>query len=115
MIIENDYTFMNKRCYRVSSNSGVLIRRVETGEVKPYFSGIKGNDTYTYEETSTLVADWEREQKYKNRIIQLIRLRYDENDELALIHQKEQQADEYAAYLAYRQECKDKAKAEIYG
>lgn len=52
---------------------------------------------------------------YKEKIIELIRLKYDADDELALLHQKEENADEYAAYLVYRQECKDKAKAEIFG
>lgn len=52
---------------------------------------------------------------YKKRIIGLIRERYDANDELAILRQVDTKPQDYADYNAYCEECKAKAKKEIYG
>lgn len=44
-----------------------------------------------------------------------LRARYSLWDEIALLRQKDQKPEEYAAYCAYAEECKAAAKAEIYG
>ncbi len=57
------------------------------------------------------------EEARKARVAALIRERYSPDDEFALINNMidsptEEHRDEYAAYQAYRAECKERAKAE---
>ena len=50
---------------------------------------------------------------YRRRVRQLIRLRYDIEDEIALERQKDTKPAEYAAYFEYCEACKAQAKAEF--
>ena len=52
---------------------------------------------------------------YGQTVDSLIRKRYSLWDELAILRQRDEKPEEYAAYDAYCEECKAKAKAEIYG
>lgn len=56
-----------------------------------------------------------KEQQYKWRVIELIRQRYDADDEMALLRQRETKAEEFAAYNTYCEDCKAQAYQEIYG
>ena len=69
--------------------AGYEIREVETPEPTPYVP--------TYEE----------------RVVELIRLRYDINSELAILRQRDSKPDEFAEYNAYCEECKAKAKEQL--
>lgn len=64
-------------------------------------------------------ADSEREARYKARVVALIRERYDADDETALLANRgdgdPEHAEEYAAWQAYREECKQRARAEVAG
>lgn len=54
---------------------------------------------------------------YAERVSQLIRERYSLNDELAILRQKDSSAEkaaEFEAYTLYAEECKIKARQEIY-
>lgn len=47
---------------------------------------------------------------YEERVVELIRLRYDINSELAILRQRDSKPEEFAEYNAYCEECKQQAK-----
>lgn len=47
---------------------------------------------------------------YEERVVQLIRERYDLDAELAILRQRDSKPEEFADYNAYCEECKAKAK-----
>ena len=47
---------------------------------------------------------------YEQYIVYLIRKRYTQNDEFAILRQKDRKPDEYAEYDAYCEQCKAQAK-----
>lgn len=49
---------------------------------------------------------------YEARVVELIRLRYSVDDELAILRQREQKSEEYQAYFDYAEACKAQAKTE---
>ena len=57
--------------------------------------------------------------RYKARVVALIRERYDADDETALLANRgdgdPEHAEEYAAWQAYREQCKQRARAEVAG
>ena len=50
---------------------------------------------------------------YEQRVVQLIRERYDIDAELAILRQRDSKPEEFAEYNAYCEECKTKAKEEL--
>ena len=50
---------------------------------------------------------------YEERVVDLIRLRYDVNAELAILRQRDSKPEEFAEYNAYCEECKLQAKEEL--
>ena len=50
---------------------------------------------------------------YGQTVDSLIRKRYSLWDELAILRQRDEKPEEYAAYNAYCEECKKKAKEEM--
>ena len=52
---------------------------------------------------------------YGQTVDSLIRKRYSLWDELAILRQRDEKPEEYAAYNAYCEECKAKAKAIVFG
>lgn len=56
-----------------------------------------------------------KEQRYKWRVIELIRERYDQDDETALLRQRDTKVEEFSAYNTYCEDCKAQAYQEIYG
>lgn len=73
----------------------------ETEEIQVYIP-------YTPEE----LAEYTQE-RYERRVEQLIRKKYSISQELAVLRQRDVKTEEFAAYNAYAEECKTKAKAEI--
>lgn len=53
------------------------------------------------------------EQRYKNLVIEKIRLQYSIDDELAILRQKETKPSEFASYNSYCEQCKSEARAEL--
>lgn len=49
---------------------------------------------------------------YKERVVQHIRERYDVDDELAVLRQRDKKPDEFAAYNSYVEDCKARAREE---
>jgi len=64
--------------------------------------------------TETELAE-RKQQKYENRVVELLRKKYSLNQELAILRQRDEKPEEYATYDAYAEECKTQAKAEIFG
>lgn len=56
----------------------------------------------------------EKEMRYKSRIVELIRERYTIDDELALNRQREDKRTEWVAYDTFCEECKTKAREEVW-
>ncbi len=50
---------------------------------------------------------------YEERVVQLIRERYDLDAELAILRQRDSKPEEFAEYNAYCEECKIQAKEEL--
>lgn len=55
-----------------------------------------------------------KDRLYPNLVSRLIRERYSIDDEMAILRQRDTKPEEYEAYNAFCEECKAKAKAEIY-
>ena len=58
-------------------------------------------------------TDKEMELLYKKEIKRLIRLRYDIDDELAILRQRDTKPTEYEAYNKYVEECKSLVKQKV--
>ena len=56
----------------------------------------------------------EKQARYERRVDELIRSRYTLSQELAIIRQQATKSEEYQAYYAYCEDCKRKARAEVY-
>ena len=56
-----------------------------------------------------------KEKLYANLVSKLIRERYSVDDEMAILRQKETKPEEWETYNTFCEECKVKAKEEIYG
>lgn len=50
---------------------------------------------------------------YEERVVELIRQRYDVNAELAILRQRDSKPEEFAEYNDYCEECKIQAKEEV--
>lgn len=55
------------------------------------------------------------EEQYRQRVIDLIRLKYSIADELAIQRQRDTKPDEFSVYNDYAEYCKETAYREIYG
>ena len=55
-----------------------------------------------------------KDKLYGARVSELIRERYTLDSELAILRQRNEKPDEYQAYFAFCEECKAKARVEIY-
>lgn len=55
-----------------------------------------------------------KDKLYGARVSELIRERYSLDAELAILRQRDEKPDEYQAYFAFCEECKAKARKEIY-
>lgn len=55
------------------------------------------------------------DERYKSRIVELIRERYTQDDEIALLRQRDGKPEEFAEYNAFVEQCKAQARTEVYG
>lgn len=109
----------------VSSTAGLKVRRRGTAD-EPHTAMTcpAGATPDEYEEVdpeayAAECAATEAEAAYKVRLIALIRERYDYDDEIAILANRDDgdatHAAEYAAYQQYRAHCKARARAEAGG
>lgn len=54
-------------------------------------------------------------ERYKLRIVELIRERYSFDDEIAILRQMTVKPEEFELYNAYAENCKARAKEEVFG
>ena len=54
-----------------------------------------------------------KEQEYENKIVALIRKKYNVNQELAILRQREVKPEEFAEYNEYVEQCKKQVKNEL--
>lgn len=66
-------------------------------------------------ELKLAIANGTTDALYADRVVQLIREKYSQNDELALLRQRDTKPEEFAQYDAFVEECKSKARIEVYG
>ena len=52
-------------------------------------------------------------EEYENKIVALIRKKYNVNQELAILRQREVKPEEFAEYNAYVEQCKEQVKNEL--
>jgi hypothetical protein len=55
----------------------------------------------------------ENENDYENKVVQLVRQKYNINQELAILRQRDSKPLEYQQYFDYVETCKSKAKMEV--
>ena len=53
-----------------------------------------------------------KEQEYENKVVALIRKKYNVNQELAILRQRDTKPLEYQEYYDYAEQCKAEAKSE---
>lgn len=85
---------------------------VDTPRVKPQeawdeYEDIQVYVPYTEEELAKI-----KQEKYENKVVELIRKRYSLNQELAILRQRDTKTSEFEEYNAYAEECKNVAKSE---
>lgn len=56
-----------------------------------------------------------KDRLYPNLVSKLIRERYSVDDEMAILRQRDTKPEEWKEYNSYCEDCKAKAKEEIYG
>lgn len=70
-------------------------------------------EAVTLEAAEAVKAARAAEAVYKSRVVALIRARYDQDDENAILRQRDTKPGEFAAYNAYVEDCKTKVRAEM--
>ena len=70
-------------------------------------------EAVTLEAAEAIKAARAAEAAYKSRVVALIRARYDQDDENAILRQRDTKPGEFAAYNTYVEECKAKVRAEM--
>ena len=66
-------------------------------------------------DANSLTAARTAEAAYKQRIISLIRARYDQDDETAILRQRDTKPDEFATYNDFAEQCKERAREILKG
>lgn len=85
----------------------VDVPSVEGREAWDEYEDIQVYVPYTEEELAKI-----KQEKYENRVVELIRQKYSLNQELAILRQRDVNYAEFEEYNAYAETCKAIAKAE---
>lgn len=83
---------------------------VPAKEAYDEYEDIQVYTLYTAEELTK-----RKQQKYEDRVVELLRKKYSLNQELAILRQRDEKPEEYQAYSGYAEQCKATAKSEILG
>ena len=88
--------------------------KVEVADIYSDCIGADFNEDFTFNvEKYNARKEKEKSVEYENKIVSLIRERYNVNQELAILRQKITKPEEYQTYYNYVEECKAKVKAEV--
>lgn len=94
--------------HRIGSDDYTLLRHARATSPDEW-------EELTEAEVSSLTAARESEAAYKQRIIALIRQRYDQDDETAILRQRDTKPDEFAEYNDFVEGCKARAREILKG
>lgn len=98
---------------KIIAEKGNVIRRIGEncqGYGQCYL--LDGETEASFEESSNFeIVDVNN--NYEERVNELIRQRYSESQEFAILRQRQSKPQEFKAYNDYCEECKAKAKAEL--
>lgn len=90
-------TSIIKKIEKIEENSKGLEKKIENLE---------------YASKGVLYTDI-TEQRYQQRVIELIRQKYSQDDEFSILRQRDTKPEEFQEYNAYVEACKEQAKEEI--
>lgn len=75
---------------------------------------VQHNCVIDYDKNSDLeIVNKEKLIKYENKIVALIRQKYNVNQELAILRQRDAKPQEFAEYNEYVEQCKEQVKNEL--
>lgn len=89
--------------------SPTFIEAPEDCTIKDFENGVFSETLYNARKQA------EKEKRYESRVERYIRQKYSLNAELAILRQRDTKPTEFSVYNAYAEECKAKAKADVYG
>lgn len=109
--VEAKEAVYNDRPEKLSNGSTQVWKKlvspaVEAKEAEDEYEEIQVYIPYTTEQRQTL---------YERLVDSFIRAKYTLSQELAILRQQESKSEEYQAYFAYCEECKTRARQEVYG
>ena len=117
-VINEKVVYLNYRPEEmVDTSKGILINTIPEPEQKegyipvPYYRD--GKIGYEYEPIPEMPEEEEMpvpEIPYEERVVAKIRERYSVDDELAILRQRDTKPDEFEAYNAYAESCKEEAR-----
>lgn len=117
-VINEKVVYINYRPEEMGDTSkGILINTIPEPEQKegyipiPYY--IDGKIVYEYEAIPQVPEEEEMpipEIPYKEQVVNKIRERYSIDDELAILRQRDTKPEEFEAYNAYAESCKEEAR-----
>lgn len=108
---------IDEKWAELRAGAGRELARKSDGKPVGTRARVLRTDTDAWTEVEPAAQDAiDAEARYKERVVALIRQRYDADDEIALIANAgdgdEAHAAEYAAWQAYRADCKTRARKE---
>ena len=95
----------------VYSDAGKYVHRIGSDVYFTRATIRKGDTADMYEEVDEVPKYTEAE--YKAKVEEKIRERYTTSDELAILRQRDTKPEEYEAYFAYAEECKQKVREDM--
>lgn len=92
---------------QVYSTTGKFVHRIGTETYFKKGTVLKSDSIDSFDEVEEIPVP---EIPYEERVVAKIRERYSIDDELAILRQRETKPDEFEAYNAYAESCKEKAR-----
>lgn len=117
-VINEKVVYINYRPEEmVDTSKGILINTIPEPEEKEGYIPVMyyrdGKIVYEYEAIPEIPVEEEQpipEMTYEQQVVAKIRERYSVDDELAILRQRDTKAEEFEAYNAYAESCKEEAR-----
>lgn len=95
----------------------IVCKEIRQEEIEEIIQDIEYN-VYNPSEELILADGWtvydNTQEEYENKVVELIREKYTLNQELAILRQRDVKTEEFEEYNSYVENCKAKAKEEIW-
>lgn len=98
---------------RIVASEGCVLRPIEYDDPHSDVTDATVTNPDAYEEVPRNSIPSYTKADYKAKVVELVRERYDQDDECAILRQRDTKPDEFAAYNAYVEQCKLNAKAAL--